>query len=137
MRMKPITRKSKKLEPLISVFSFLLLVLFLFISVTLANMIIGQLLNDFPGFEAAVKNRSVLRSIFLSLYAGLLATLIAWPISYFVMNNWLQDFAYRVSLSPLYFVLAMALALVIAILSVSFQAIRAALTNPVDSLKYE
>jgi len=77
MRMKPIARKSKKLEPLISVFSFLLLVLFLFISVTLANMIIGQLLNDFPGFEAAVKNRNVLRSIFLSLYAGLLATLIA------------------------------------------------------------
>lgn len=75
--MKPIVRKSKKIEPLISVFSFLLLVLFLFISVTLANMIIGQLLNDFPGFEAAVKNRNVLRSIFLSLYAGLLATLIA------------------------------------------------------------
>ncbi|MFC2154929.1 FtsX-like permease family protein [Acidobacteriota bacterium] len=67
----------------------------------------------------------------------LLATIIAWPISYFAMNFWLQDYAYRVPLSPFYFVLAMVLALVIAIFSVSFQAIRAALANPVDSLKYE
>jgi predicted permease len=66
-----------------------------------------------------------------------LANLIAWPIAYFVMRNWLQDFAYRASLGIFTFALAMVLALVIAIVSVSFQAIRAAVSNPADSLRYE
>lgn len=54
-----------------------MLILFLFITVTLANMIIGQVLSDFPGLVAAMHNRSVLASISLSLYAGFLATLFA------------------------------------------------------------
>jgi ABC-type antimicrobial peptide transport system permease subunit len=66
-----------------------------------------------------------------------LANLIAWPIAYFVMRNWLQDFAYRASLGIFTFALAMVLALVIAVVSVSFQAIRAAVSNPADSLRYE
>ncbi|UCH93515.1 MAG: FtsX-like permease family protein, partial [Candidatus Aminicenantes bacterium] len=67
----------------------------------------------------------------------LLATVTAWPLSYLVMNEWLQDFAYRVSLNPLYFLLAMALALGIALFSVAFQAVRASYANPVQSLRYE
>jgi len=67
----------------------------------------------------------------------LLANVISWPIAYFVMRNWLQDFAYRSGLGFLTFVLTMALALVIALLTVSFQAIKAAVANPVDALKYE
>jgi ABC-type antimicrobial peptide transport system permease subunit len=67
----------------------------------------------------------------------LLANIIAWPVAYFVMGNWLQDFAYRTSLGLLTFVLTMALALVIALLTVSFQAVKAAVANPVDALKYE
>ena len=65
------------MEPLKPVFSLLMLILFLFITVTLANMIIGQVLSDFPGLVAVMHNRSVLASISLSLYAGLLATLFA------------------------------------------------------------
>ncbi len=53
------------------------------------------------------------------------------------MNKWLQDFAYRTPLHPLIFVLAGMLALVIAWLTVSYQAIKAALTNPVEALRYE
>jgi putative ABC transport system permease protein len=67
----------------------------------------------------------------------LLANLISWPVAYFVMRNWLQDFAYRTSLGVFTFVLAMVLALVIALLTVSFQAVKAAVSNPVDTLKYE
>ncbi len=67
----------------------------------------------------------------------LLANLIAWPIAYFVMNNWLQNYAYKTSIGLLIFLATMGLALIIAIISVSYQAIRAALTNPVDSLRYE
>jgi ABC-type antimicrobial peptide transport system permease subunit len=66
-----------------------------------------------------------------------LANIISWPIAYFVMHNWLQDFAYRADLGIFTFILAMILALVIAIISVSFQAVRAAVSNPADSIRYE
>jgi putative ABC transport system permease protein len=66
-----------------------------------------------------------------------LANLIAWPIAYYFMNRWLQDFAYRVEAGWSVFVLAGGLALVIALLTVSTQAIKAALANPVEALRYE
>jgi putative ABC transport system permease protein len=66
-----------------------------------------------------------------------LATLIAWPLAYLVMHSWLQDFAYKVKLGPAVFLLAALLALVIALVTVSYHALRAALANPVDSLRYE
>ena len=53
------------------------------------------------------------------------------------MNKWLQDFAYRIEIGWWVFVLAGGLALVIALLTVSTQAIRTALANPVESLRYE
>ena len=67
----------------------------------------------------------------------LLANVIAWPVAYFAMNKWLQDFAYRIDLSWPVFILSGAIALLIALLTVSTQAIRAALANPVESLRYE
>ena len=66
-----------------------------------------------------------------------LANVIAWPVAWYAMNRWLQDFAYRISIGWWIFFLAGALALGIAIMTVSFQAIRAAAANPVDSLRYE
>jgi len=53
------------------------------------------------------------------------------------MNGWLNDFAYRTKLSWSVFALALGVAVVIALITVSFQAIRAAVANPVDSLKAE
>jgi len=67
----------------------------------------------------------------------LIANLLAWPAAWFVMNKWLQSFAYRIDLSWWMFVLAAGLALLIALIIVSFQTIKAALRNPVDSLRYE
>ncbi len=67
----------------------------------------------------------------------LLANLIAWPIAWFAMNTWLKNFAYRIEISWWVFALAGGLALVIALLTVSTQAIRAAVANPVESLRYE
>ncbi|HMB90251.1 MAG TPA: FtsX-like permease family protein, partial [Rhodothermales bacterium] len=66
-----------------------------------------------------------------------LAFLIAAPVAYFAMNWWLEDFAYRVGMNPMTFIGAGLLALAIALLTVSYQAIRAAVANPVDSLRYE
>jgi putative ABC transport system permease protein len=66
-----------------------------------------------------------------------LATLIAWPLSYLVMHSWLRDFAYKIKLGPVVFLLAALLALVISLATVSYHALRAALADPVDSLRYE
>jgi ABC-type antimicrobial peptide transport system permease subunit len=65
------------------------------------------------------------------------ANVIAWPVARVVINSWLQNFAYRIDVDILPFLTAGALALVIALLTVSFQAIKAALSNPVEALRYE
>ena len=67
----------------------------------------------------------------------ILSILIASPIAYYFMDKWLQDFAYRVDISWWIFALAGIVAIVIALLTVSYQAIRAALANPVKSLRTE
>ncbi|MFQ5606205.1 MAG: FtsX-like permease family protein, partial [bacterium] len=67
----------------------------------------------------------------------LVANVLAWPIAYFIINQWLRNFAYHTSVSWWMFVLTAGLALVIALLTVSTQAVRAALANPVESLRYE
>jgi putative ABC transport system permease protein len=65
----------------------------------------------------------------------LIAIVIASPLAWLAMNKWLQDFQYRISISVWVFLVAGAIALFIALLTVSSQAIRAALINPVKSLK--
>jgi ABC-type antimicrobial peptide transport system permease subunit len=67
----------------------------------------------------------------------ILANIIAWPVGWYVMHKWLQNFAYRSSLNPLVFLLAGMLSLLIAALPVGYQAVKAAVTDPVDSLRYE
>lgn len=67
----------------------------------------------------------------------MIANVIAWPVAYFVMSRWLQNFAYRISIGPWGFILSALLALVLAVLTVSFQALKAGTANPVDSLRYE
>nr|NIR50974.1 hypothetical protein [candidate division KSB1 bacterium]NIV70295.1 hypothetical protein [Phycisphaerae bacterium]NIR71809.1 hypothetical protein [candidate division KSB1 bacterium]NIT73196.1 hypothetical protein [candidate division KSB1 bacterium]NIU93056.1 hypothetical protein [candidate division KSB1 bacterium] len=67
----------------------------------------------------------------------LLANLTAWPVAWYAANRWLQNFAYRIDISWWVFALAGTLALLIALLTVSTQAIKAALANPVESLRYE
>ena len=67
----------------------------------------------------------------------LISSVIAFPVAWFCMHLWLQDFAYRIAISWWIFVFAGMLALIIAFTTVSFQAIKAALTNPVKSLRSE
>jgi putative ABC transport system permease protein len=67
----------------------------------------------------------------------LLSSVIAAPLAYYAMNRWLQNFAYRMDLGVWSFLAASVLALVIAFLTVSYQAFRAAVVNPVKSLRYE
>ncbi len=66
-----------------------------------------------------------------------LANLLAWPLAYYAMSKWLQNFAFRINLTVWPFLIAGGTALVIALLTVSYQSIKAALAHPVSSLKYE
>ncbi|UCH93804.1 MAG: ABC transporter permease [Candidatus Aminicenantes bacterium] len=67
----------------------------------------------------------------------LFANIIGWPIAYFAMNKWLQNFAYRTAVSLEIFIFGGILALMIAWLTISYQSIKAALINPVEALRYE
>jgi putative ABC transport system permease protein len=67
----------------------------------------------------------------------IIANIIAWPIAYYFMNKWLQDFAYRINISWWVFVLSGGIALVIALITVSVHAIKAAMANPIEALRYE
>ncbi len=65
------------------------------------------------------------------------ANLIAWPIAYYVMSKWLEEFAFRISLGFEVFIVASITTLILAVITVSYQAMKAALSNPIDTLKYE
>lgn len=67
----------------------------------------------------------------------LLANIFAWPLAYWAMNKWLQNFAYQVNISLWVFFLAGSLILIIALFTVSFQSVKSALANPAECLKYE
>ncbi|HVO74629.1 MAG TPA: ABC transporter permease [Ignavibacteriaceae bacterium] len=67
----------------------------------------------------------------------LISNVVAWPLAYYFMNKWLEDFAYKIEISWWIFALSGGIALVIALATVSFQAVKAATANPVESLRYE
>jgi putative ABC transport system permease protein len=75
-------------------------------------------------------NRDFVKWVFI-------ASVIAIPVSWYAMNKWLENFAYKTELSWWIFALAGLLALGIALLTVSFQSYKAAVKNPVESLRYE
>jgi putative ABC transport system permease protein len=66
-----------------------------------------------------------------------IAIVIGSPLAWWAMNTWLQDFAYRTEIGWMVFVITTSIALLIALLTISFQAIKAAIANPVKSLRTE
>ncbi|MFQ5824979.1 MAG: ABC transporter permease [bacterium] len=67
----------------------------------------------------------------------LISNVIAWPIAYLAMKKWLQNFAYQVNIEFWTFVFSGLTALIIALMTVSYQSVKAALVNPVEALRYE
>jgi len=78
---------------------------------------------------------SLLSKDFLVLVG--ISALIAFPVAWFAMNKWLQDFAYRINMPWWVFIIAGIVAALIALFTISFQAIKAAVANPVKSLRTE
>jgi len=79
---------------------------------------------------AAMLSKDFLKLVVISI-------LIATPLAWWAMSSWLHDYAYRIRISAWTFVLACVMAIIIAIITMSFQAIKAALANPVNSLRSE
>jgi ABC-type antimicrobial peptide transport system permease subunit len=82
-----------------------------------------------PGIAALI-SKDFIKLVFISC-------LLAFPVSWWAMHNWLQGYRYRIEISGWIFVIAGLAAIFIAIITVSFQAIRAAVANPVKSLRTE
>ena len=97
--------------------------------------------DDFVGYDDAAIAALLCNAVYLLtkdfVKLVFLAAIIAFPIAYFGMHHWLDNFAYRIQIPVWVFVLAGVLGLIIAILTVSYQAIKVAFSNPVKSLKWE
>lgn len=78
---------------------------------------------------------TVISKDFIKLVA--ISNLIALPIAYYAGHKWLQDFAYRIEMSPWIFLLAAGVTFAISLLTIAFHAIKAATANPVEALRYE
>lgn len=91
---------------------------------------VRKVLGASPAGMVALLSREYFRLV-------IAAIVLAWPVAYIVMNAWLEGFAYRVDLGWTTFILAGALAMAIALITVSFQAVRAATANPVEALRVE
>ena len=65
------------------------------------------------------------------------ANFIAWPVAYLVMNRWLQNFAFRIQIGWVHFLATGGISFAIAMLTISYQILKTATANPVDSLRYE
>jgi len=91
---------------------------------------IRKVLGASTGGIMVLLSKSFIQLVIVSL-------LVASPIAWWAMNKWLQDFAYKINISWWIFVLAGLAALLVALITVSFQAIKAAIANPVKSLRTE
>ena len=77
------------------------------------------------------------KTIAIISYITIIGTVIALPIGWYLMNSWLQNYAYRIHFEWWMFTITILITLTIALITVFWQAMRTAIKNPVDSLRYE
>jgi putative ABC transport system permease protein len=129
-------QKQEKLAAIFSVLCLLISCLGLF---ALASFHIEQRTKEI-GIRKAIGASSGSVTLLLTrkfLLWVALANLIAWPLTYWAMTQWLQNFAFRTPIGIGIFLVSAALAMLLTVLTVGLQAVRAARANPVDSLRYE
>jgi len=134
-----IYRSEEKLSRIFSVFSILAIFIAALGLFGLALFMVKQKTKEIgvrKVLGASVGNIFVLLSKEFAILV-LLANFFAWPAAFVLMQKWLQNFSYRVNIEFRIFILAAALAFFIALITISFQAMKAALSNPVESLRYE
>jgi len=132
-------RSDQRLETLISIFAFLAVFVACLGLFGLASFMAERRTKEIGIRKVLGAGVGSLTFLFSRefLWLVLLANVIAWPIAYYAASRWLEEFAYRIEPTIGLFAGAGLLALLIALLTVSWQALRAAWTNPVESLRYE
>jgi putative ABC transport system permease protein len=132
-------RRERRLGTMFSCFTFLAILIAGLGMFGIASFTAGQKTKEIgirKVLGASVSGISLLLTRnFLQLV--IISNLIALPVGWFIMHKWLQNFAYRIHIGVWIFVVSAAAALSIALLTVSYQSIKAATANPVDSLRYE
>jgi len=134
-----IYRSEEKLSQIFSTFSFLAIFIACLGLLGLAIFMVETRTKEIgirKVLGASVKNIFWLLSKEFALLV-LIANFIAWPLSFLLMRRWLQNFAYQISIKPWIFIISAFAALAIAVITVSFQAVRAATADPVKTLRYE
>jgi putative ABC transport system permease protein len=129
----------KKTGILLSVFSLLAVFISCLGLLGMASLIASQKTKEMgvrKVLGATTTSILVLFSKEFSLWI-IIANTIAWPIIWFVMNKWLQNFAYRSDINWWIFIIAGFISLLIALITISSQALRAAHSNPIEALRYE
>jgi putative ABC transport system permease protein len=87
---------------------------------------------------SGARTRDIVRLMLWRISVPVLAAnLVAWPLAYYYLHGWLEHYAYRIALSPVYFVAAGAIALVIAWATVYANTLHLARTSPIQALRYE
>jgi putative ABC transport system permease protein len=132
-------QSQQNLEDIIGIFSSLAIVLACLGLFGLASLKVTQRTKEIGIRKVLGATIPGILSMFTQEFLILIVTanVIAVPVSYFVLNTWLQDFAYRTNIGVDIFIITAAMTLLIAFIAISFQAIKAATANPVESLRYE
>jgi putative ABC transport system permease protein len=134
-----IYNRERRLGTMFSCFTFLAILIAGLGLFGIASFTAGQMTKEIgirKVLGASVSGISMLLTRnFLQLV--IISNLIALPGGWFIMHKWLQNFAYRTNIGPLVFAASAFLTIVIALLTVSYQTIKAATANPIDSLRYE
>jgi ABC-type antimicrobial peptide transport system permease subunit len=100
-------------------------------------LLLNSLYNLTLTLDYSGETSTILWLIALGIMVGIFSFVIACPVAYWTLNQWLNDFAHRTTPGIEIFVLAGLTALVITFITVSSHAVKAALTNPVEALRYE
>ncbi|MFC1493616.1 ABC transporter permease, partial [candidate division KSB1 bacterium] len=132
-------KAEKKTEGIFNVFAYLSIIIACIGLIGLSSFTAEQKTREIgirKTFGATVPGIVILLSREFTKWV-LISNVIAWPLAYIFMNRWLEQFAYRTETSILIYFIAGGITLAIAIITVSFQSIKAALANPVDSLRHE
>ncbi len=129
----------EKLSSIFQVFSTIAILIAGLGMAGLASFIVNQRTREIGIRKVLGGSTSSILFMFSKYFLTLIAisVLIAWPVSFYLMNEWLSEFAYRVSLEVDYFLWSLLIILLVIFSTIGYQTIRAALTNPVKTLRYE
>ncbi|MGD8777486.1 MAG: ABC transporter permease [Ignavibacteria bacterium] len=132
-------KSDMRLEKIINSFTFLILFVACLGLFGLASYTVEQRTKEIG--VRKVLGASVYEITFMLakdfLYLVLIANIIAWPVSYYLLNKWLTDFAYKINITVWIFIASGLIALIVALIIVSYHAFKSALSNPVNALRTE